>query len=197
MTQTAETLNEKSNRTLVTPLDNLIRAVANAAPGNKAKEVERFLKFAVVGVVGASFDFGVLNLLQSTILPPPADSTGFSINVALAVTISFICAVSSNFFWNRYWTYPDSRTRSIRRQLAQFFTVSVIGWSARTLWISLSYGFWGRIATSVLQTIRPETIIEIQIQNRIGTNVALLLGIFVVMIWNFFANRYWTYNDVD
>lgn len=197
MTQAADTLSEKPKRTLVTPIDRLIIAVANAVGGSKAKEVERFLKFAMIGVLGAMIDFGILNLLQSTILPPPSDTTGFSFNVALVVSISFVCAVSSNFFWNRYWTYPDSRTRSIRRQLAQFFTVSVIGWSARTLWISLSYGFLGVFVVGLLQTINPEIVFEIQTQNRIGTNVALFMGIFVVMIWNFLANRYWTYSDVD
>lgn len=194
MTQATETKNAKA---LVTPLDGLISRVATVVGRGKAKEVERFLKFAMVGVVGAMVDFGVLNLLQSTILPPPAASTGFSINVAIAVTISFVCAVSSNFFWNRYWTYPDSRTRSIRRQLTQFFIVSVIGWSVRTLWISLSYGFWGTLIARLLEVVNPDAVLALQLQNRLGTNLALFIGIFVVMIWNFLANRYWTYNDVD
>lgn len=187
----------KKSRALVTPIDGVIKAVAARVGRGKSKEVERFLKFAVVGVIGAMVDFGVLNLLQSTILPPPAETSGFSITVALAVSISFVSAVSSNFFWNRYWTYPNSRTRSIRRQLTQFFIVSIIGWSARTLWISLSFGFWGRVFLQFAQAINPDIVLAIQTQNRIGTNIALLMGIFVVMIWNFLANRYWTYSDVD
>ncbi|MCK4899424.1 MAG: hypothetical protein KAS38_11630, partial [Anaerolineales bacterium] len=31
----------------------------------------------------------------------------------------------------------------------------------------------------------------------IGHNLALAIAVVVVMFWNFFANRYWTYNDVD
>jgi putative flippase GtrA len=31
----------------------------------------------------------------------------------------------------------------------------------------------------------------------IGHNVTLALAILVVMMWNFIANRYWTYNDVN
>jgi putative flippase GtrA len=32
---------------------------------------------------------------------------------------------------------------------------------------------------------------------RIGENMALALSVLVVMFWNFFVNRYWTYNDVE
>jgi putative flippase GtrA len=28
-------------------------------------------------------------------------------------------------------------------------------------------------------------------------NATLALAIGVVMLWNFFVNRYWTYNDID
>jgi hypothetical protein len=31
----------------------------------------------------------------------------------------------------------------------------------------------------------------------LAKNATLLLAIGIVMIWNFFINRYWTYNDVD
>ena len=31
----------------------------------------------------------------------------------------------------------------------------------------------------------------------VGHNIALAIAVLVVMMWNFFANRYWTYNDVS
>jgi putative flippase GtrA len=31
----------------------------------------------------------------------------------------------------------------------------------------------------------------------LARNATLLLAIGIVMIWNFFINRYWTYNDID
>jgi putative flippase GtrA len=31
----------------------------------------------------------------------------------------------------------------------------------------------------------------------LGKNFTLVVAVGVVMLWNFFANRYWTYNDVD
>ena len=95
------------------PLDAPILALANRIGGEaKAKEVERFLKFAVVGAVGAVIDFGTLFVLQRTILVPTLQEPDW--NVTIAQTIAFVAAVISNFIWNRYWTYPDSRSRSIR-----------------------------------------------------------------------------------
>jgi len=32
---------------------------------------------------------------------------------------------------------------------------------------------------------------------RLGENAALAVSVVVVMFWNFFANRYWTYNDIE
>jgi hypothetical protein len=31
----------------------------------------------------------------------------------------------------------------------------------------------------------------------LGHNFALAVAVLVVMMWNFFANRFWTYNDVS
>jgi putative flippase GtrA len=31
----------------------------------------------------------------------------------------------------------------------------------------------------------------------LAKNFTLALAVGIVMLWNFFVNRYWTYNDVD
>ena len=31
----------------------------------------------------------------------------------------------------------------------------------------------------------------------ISQNLALAMGILIVLLWNYFANRYWTYNDIS
>ena len=31
----------------------------------------------------------------------------------------------------------------------------------------------------------------------LGGNLALAAAVIIVLFWNFFANRYWTYADVD
>lgn len=189
MQANATTTQKKS---LLSAIDNIYRHIAIRFGGDKAKELERFLKFATVGIIGAVLDFAVLNILLLTFLPAAQP-----INVSIATTIAFVTAVSSNFLWNRIWTYPDSRSRSIRKQLFQFFIVSFVGWFARLVWVTVSYVPMGFLALGMIRTLFPTVIMSADATKRLGSNASLLIAIFVVMIWNFFVNRYWTYSDVE
>ncbi|MRR32587.1 GtrA family protein [bacterium] len=147
-----------------------------------AKERSRFIRFAIVGAAGAVIDFGVFNFLTNLV-------GYFKEHVVWASVISFILAVISNFTWNRLWTYPDSRSKPLARQLTQFVAVSVIGLLIRTPLFSflekaLTLFFTGR------WSFKPLTPVIV------AHNLALAIVILLVMIWNFIANRYWTYNDV-
>ena len=86
------------------------------------QERKRFLRFAVVGTIGAVVDFATMNIL----------TVFFHITFIIASIISFAAAVLSNFLWNRFWTYPDSRSKKVHRQVIQFLLVSVIGLPIRT-----------------------------------------------------------------
>ena len=144
------------------------------------KEHVRFIKFATVGAFGAAIDFGVMNLMTHL----------FSMKLVYAGTISFICAVVSNFTLNRYWTYPDSRSRPIGHQLSMFFAVNIAGVAIRI---------------PILHFIEPPLIRVMERMNFrapltsefLAKNLTLALAVGIVMLWNFFVNRYWTYNDVD
>lgn len=183
------------------PLDIVILAIASRF-GDKAKEVERFLKFLVVGIVGFIVDFGTVTFLQATVLPPTSP-TGDRIilNVIVATTIAFIAALLSNFTWNRIWTYPDSRSRSARNQLFMFAFISMVGWLGRTIWITTAYHFLGLllmpVALPFVRIFRAGYIPSLAADDKLGTMVAMVIGVVVVTFWNFFANRRWTYNDVD
>jgi putative flippase GtrA len=147
---------------------------------NNDKERERFLKFAIVGAIGAVIDFAVMNLLTQTV----------SLPLVVAGTISFVCAVSSNFIGNRYWTYPDSRSRAITHQLSMFFVVNLAGVAIRI---------------PILHFIEPpllKALERLQIRGPfsmefLAKNLTLALAVGIVMLWNYYVNRYWTYNDVD
>lgn len=144
------------------------------------QERTRFLKFSLVGVIGAVVDFGVMNLLTRVFLLP----------LTVAGTISFISAVISNFLWNRYWTYPDSRSRPVARQLAMFFVVNVAGLIIRLPIL--------HFLEPPLTDILDRSFINLPLSSDLwGKNLTLAVAVGVVMLWNFFANRYWTYNDVS
>jgi putative flippase GtrA len=144
------------------------------------QERTRFLKFLAVGVIGAVVDFGIMNLFSKV----------FGMTLTLAGTISFICAIISNFIWNRYWTYPDSRSRPIARQLVMFFIVNVAGLVIRLPILHFLETPIRRLfeGLSLNLPLSPEFL---------GKNLTLAIAVFIVMLWNFFVNRYWTYNDVD
>jgi len=172
--------------------------------GVNEKEAERFFKFAMVGVIGFVVDFGIFNLslrpfellldngmaLHNVFVGLGLnDEQTISLARTLASTLSFIAAIISNFLWNRYWTYPDSRSRSIRRQLAQFTVVSIAGILIRIPIIYFTHAPFTNIVANIA-ALRPYS-------ERIGDNLALVVAVIVVMFWNFFVNRYWTYNDVE
>ena len=145
-----------------------------------SQERTRFIKFITVGAIGAVVDFGIMNLFSKL----------FNMPLTLAGTISFICAIISNFLWNRIWTYPDSRSRPISRQLTMFFIVNVAGLAIRLPILHfLEPPMQGLFKSLDLNTpLTPEFL---------GKNFTLMVAVSVVMLWNFFVNRYWTYNDVD
>lgn len=145
-----------------------------------ARERTRFLRFAAVGIVGAVVDFSTFNLLSGPLHVP----------AVWAQAVSFTIAVFSNFTWNRVWTYPDSRTKSLSRQLFQFFVVNAVGLAIRTPIFS---GLEGPLRNLFSTVIPP---IPLFTPAFLGHNFALAVAVVVVMMWNFFVNRYWTYNDV-
>ena len=150
------------------------------------KELTRFLKFLMVGTFGAVVDFGILNALKVAFRAYNVDLGMWHMlgvftvegNLTLANTISFTCAVISNFTWNRYWTYPESRSKPLAGQLGQFFVVNIAGLA---------------INLTVLNALDPffKSLLGFY-----SYNAAKAVATIAVLFWNFFVNRFWTYGDV-
>ncbi len=146
---------------------------------NSKKERIRMVKFSIVGVSGTLVDFGLMNLL----------SLVFGLHLAWAQAISFACAVVNNFFWNRIWTYPESRSRGAPKQLMQFILINVIGIIIRTPIITLLDGWIFRTIVNSGLSLPVDNLV-------LSQNLALAISIGIVFIWNYFANRYWTFNNI-
>ncbi|GAP20946.1 GtrA family protein [Leptolinea tardivitalis] len=144
------------------------------------QERTRFFKFAAVGAFGAVIDFGFFNLFTSLV----------GIPAIISSALSFIMAVASNFILNRYWTYPDSRSKPLARQAVQFLLISLVGMAIRLGLFALLEKPLISLAESYLPNIGLTPTF-------IGHNFTLAFAILVVMMWNYIANRYWTYNDID
>lgn len=136
--------------------------------GNR-KEFTRFVKFGIVGTLGAVIDFTLLNLFHK----------GLGWPLLLANTVSVSVAIISNFTWNRLWTYPESRTRRKRQQLPQFALINIVGLGINNL-----------IVVGLTALFSP------YIPDPWNYNLAKAIAIGVVLFWNFGANRLWTYRGL-
>lgn len=147
---------------------------------NNPLERTRFLKFMAVGAFGAVVDFGIANVLTHF----------FDMPLVYAGTISFTCAVISNFVWNRYWTYPESRSRAVHHQLGMFFLVNMAG-------VAIRIPILRYVEPVMLRFVRVSQVRPPFAPEFVARNLTLAVAVGIVMLWNFFVNRYWTYNDVD
>jgi putative flippase GtrA len=144
------------------------------------RERTRFVRFAIVGAIGFGIDFLAFNLFRS----------GIGISPEVSSVLSFMVAVTSNFIWNRYWTYPDSRSKPVMGQLIQFFIVNVAGLGIRTgVFVLIN-----RPLVSFFEDVSFTLPLKAYV---LGENLALAVVVIIVMFWNFFINRFWTYSDVD
>jgi putative flippase GtrA len=137
-------------------------------------------------------DFGTFNLLHAVL---GFWSLGSSV-------ISFLAAVTSNFIWNRYWTYPDSRSKPLRHQATQFTVVNLIGLGIRTPIFALTekpmIRFTDRVLLPLLSIVPIQSLSNLSIDEAVvGRNLALAIAVIVVLFWNFGINRIWTYSDVQ
>ena len=171
----------------------MISVVATVAQlfGINPKEAERFTKFLLVGTLGFIIDFGTLTFLVEVVnLPAIVDSQtpfGELAGLILANTIAFSLAVLSNFLWNRYWTYPESRGKRKRVQLPQFAVVSVLGLLINNAILALTTPLFEQLIAVI--DLVPDSID--------GYVPAKILATIVVLFWNFFVNRFWTFGNVS
>jgi len=76
----------------------------------------QFLKYGIVGLSGVVIDFAVTWFLKET----------GRFNKYIANTCGFVCAATSNYLFNRIWTF-ESDNPEILYQYFSFFMVSLIG----------------------------------------------------------------------
>ena len=76
----------------------------------------KFLKFCIVGFSGVFVDFGTTWILKEKI----------KINKYIANSCGFILAASSNYLWNRIWTFKSNNTQ-IGAEYLSFIAISLLG----------------------------------------------------------------------
>lgn len=131
--------------------------------------LRQFIKFCIVGLSGTIIDLGFYNLFALSI----------GLNIYFARTISFILAATNNYHLNRVWTF-QSKEKKITREFSQFFFVSVIGLLLNLVVMKIVLNFTSNLGNEILEK-----------------NIPVLVAIIIVLFWNFFANKYWTFKGAD
>lgn len=158
------------------------------------KEQKRFVKFAIVGTIGMAVDFVVFNIAKPILETFPSLLAEVSPQVTqaslLAQGISFVAAVTSNFILNRSWTFKDSRSKRLRVQLTQYLIVNTLGLIIRTPIFALLGGLFHGYLDPLQLPFGVDAV-------WLAQNLALAGAIGVVLLWNYFVNRKWTFGDVS
>jgi putative flippase GtrA len=141
-----------------------------AQPLHERRELPQFVKFCIVGSSSFAIDYGVSYLLLFH----------GSLSVELSKTISFSLAVTNGYFWNRRWTFRSREHRRKREQYPMFFGVNIIGLLLNVLIVkSVIY-----VETGVWRNQHPTKLTFL---------LATIAAAGVVVFWNFFANKLWTF----
>jgi dolichol-phosphate mannosyltransferase len=119
----------------------------------------QLLKFGIVGGSGYLINLGVFAFLSGNL----------GVYHALAAVGAFCVAVTSNFLWNRYWTFGPGEGLA-HQQAARFFVVSV--------------------ASLVINLAVLETIVA---SSSISELAAQAIAVAVAMPFNFLGNKLWTF----
>lgn len=119
----------------------------------------RFVRFGIVGASGMVIDFGVTWLCKEKL----------KWNKYISNSLGFILAASSNYTWNRLWTF-QSESVEIAREYSTFVLIALVGLGLNNLIIWL-------------------------LHEKLHLNFYLskLIAIGCVTIWNFSMNYVFTF----
>ena len=119
----------------------------------------KFFKFIIVGFSGLLIDFGLTFLCKEKL----------SFNKYISNSIGFTFAATSNYFFNRIWTF-NSLNPEIISEFSSFFFVSIVGLLINN---SILWGFHEKLKFQFYYS-------------KFG-------AIIITTIWNFFANYFLTF----
>ncbi len=143
-----------------------------------------FLKYALVGISGTFIDVGLFTFLVATTFLGSTPTLH-----GVAASTSFILAVTNNYYWNSRWTFAADNRAGSKKQFAKFLLVSAGGWLLNlcflTVFSSLLYQLM--ISTSFIDGVAPIPTW--------GLTIAKIAASVAVLLYNFIANRFWTFKQ--
>ena len=142
--------------------------------------VRQFVKFGIVGASSTVINLAVLYVMLRLV-------HGHWYDRYIDATVAFLVSVVNGYYWNRRWTFKEAPTKALHTQFIQFVLVNLVGLVLdlliiRLLSVPLEHQLHG------LEAAWPPDKIE-----RFAVLAAQLVATAVIVFWNFFANRFWTF----
>lgn len=119
----------------------------------------KFIKFGAVGFLGMFVDFGLTFLFKEVL----------KFNKYIANSIGFISAATSNYIFNRIWTF-QSKDPEIAIQYVKFIVISIVGLALNNFVIYI-----------------------LNDKFKLNFYFAKVIAIGIVTIWNFLMNYIFTF----
>ena len=125
--------------------------------------VTEVIKYGAVGAVSTALDYLFLNL-----------SFKFMHNDAgllwLATAIGFGIGMVNGYFMNSRWTFRFNTNGQESKKFSQFAVVSLVGLGLTEL-----------------------IVLSLSLKLSLDKNVAKLVAVAIVFVWNYLANKFWTF----
>jgi len=137
------------------------------------KSLSQFLKFITVGFLNTGIDFGVLNILMVI--------TGITAGIfySLFKSISFLCAVTNSYFFNKYWTFQKGRNFK-KNEFLVFLIISVVAFSVNV-----------GVASFLVNVIKPIK----GISSFLWANLSAVAAVILTLSINFLGYKYIVFKD--
>lgn len=146
----------------------------------------RFVRFGIVGGSGVVVNLGIYALMTRG-FGLGDDLLGRYVSYAFSVEISIL----TNFFLNDIWTFSDRRGENpwlIR--MFRFHVVSLVG-------AAMNWGIFA-VLNWLIESGRFSFFGDFSVfgySGNLDDMVAACIGIIGAMMWNFFANLWWTWKE--
>jgi len=136
----------------------------------KSEGLIQFIKFGIVGISNTAVDWIVFFVITHFIIT----TKDFE---PTAKAIAFLIAVLNSYLWNTVWTFNKEYKKAVGKKVGagsklffKFFIVSLVGWG-------INYLTFKYTRFNLSQ----------------GQIISLIAASGTATLWNFFANKLWTY----
>ena len=154
--------------------------------------VRQFVKFCIVGASSTAISTGIFYILVYQVqldkvmhlwlMDQPRLQTivdTYRLYIQAAALVGFIFGVTNGFYWNTRWTFRQKDPTRRRSQYVKFVSVNIVGLTLNQIILF--------VVNSILTAGKTT--------NEKGWEpmIAFFVATGIVVFWNFFANKHWTY----